>query len=83
MSGGVGDGGDVNTRRGEKESNEEVPLPNLAGREVEKWWERLRPERIRPEECEEEMEKRLRDKKSKVEEWLMREGLGSSEIDSI
>ena len=56
----------------------------MADREVEKWCkERLRQERIRLEECEEEMKKRLRDKKSKVEEWLMREGLGSSEIDSI
>ena len=38
---------------------------------------------LRQEKLEEEMRKRLRDNKSKVEEWLMREGLGSSEIESI
>ena len=30
MSGGDGDGGDVDTRRGEKEAIVEVPVPNLA-----------------------------------------------------
>ena len=55
----------------------------IAGREVEKWCkERLRQEKIRPEECEEEMKMKERDKESKVEVLLMREGLGS-EIASI
>ena len=57
----------------------------------EKWdVERLRRERMRPEEYEraeeyeEVVKKRLeRDYKSKVEEWLVREGLGSSEVDRI
>ena len=29
VSGGDGDGGEVDTRRGEKEGNDEVPVPNL------------------------------------------------------
>ena len=64
-----------------------------AGKEEkqEKWdVERLRREMMRPEEYEraeeyeEVVKKRLeRDYKSKVEEWLVREGLGSSEVDRI
>ena len=41
--------------------------------------ERKRQGKIRLEEGEEWLRKRLRDKKSKVEDWLVREGVGSSE----
>ena len=85
MSGGDGDGGEVDTRRGEKEGIVEVPVPNLVPEDTggvlggEVGSEKTRQGKIRPEEGEEWLRKRLRDQKSKVEEWLMWEGVGSSE----
>ena len=79
MSGGDGDGVDVDTRRGEKEAKYPYLTwhlrTKLANVEVEQWIkEKWRKEKKTAEECEEEMKVMERDNKDKVMMWLMREG---------